>query len=269
MRLLHFDGLRELTWTVFAKQEIPPYAILSHTWGVEEVAFEDLEKHAAKSKAGYRKIVFCGEQAARDNLQYFWVDTCSIGKRNLAELSRAINSMYRWYQQAAKCYVLLSDVLASGTTNSAADQGAWEAAFRKSRWFTRGWTLQELLAPPSVEFFALQHQRLGDKQTLEQLIHKITGIPKAALQGESLAKFSEDERRQWAENRQTTEEEDSAYCLLGIFGVSMVPNYGEGRAIAFRRLRKAIAEAEHPDDVGSHRGEAKSCAYTLRMSFQA
>src|SRR5213078_4467520 len=112
-------------------------------------------------------------------------------------------------------------------TNSGAKKSTCEAALRASRWFTRGWTLQELIGPASVEFFSLQLQWLGDKRTLEQLIHDITGIPVDALQGEPLANFSVNERMRWAENRQTTEEEDSAYCLLGIFGVFMLPNYGE------------------------------------------
>jgi len=261
MRLLHFNGLGELTWTVFAKQDIPPYAILSHTWGSGEVSFEDLVNNTGKKKAGYRKILFCGDQATRDSLEYFWVDTCCIDKRNLTELSTAINSMFRWYQKAVKCYVFLSDVSTSGMTNAEAHHSTWEAALRTSRWFTRGWTLQELIAPASVEFFSLQFQRLGDKRSLEQLIHEITRIPVDALQGEPLVNFSQFERMQWAENRQTTEEEDGAYCLLGIFGVSMLPNYGEGKANALRRLRKAIDEAEYPDNVGWQQEETRSCMY--------
>jgi hypothetical protein len=214
---------------VFAKEDIPPYAILSHTWGSGEVSFEDLVNNTGKKKAGYKKILFCGEQAARDSLEYFWVDTCCIDKRNLTELSRAINSMFNWYRKAVKCYVFLSDVSSPGMTNAEANQSTPEAALRASRWFTRGWTLQELIAPASVEFFSLQLQWLGDKRTLEQLIHDITGIPVDALQGEPLANFSVDERMRWAENRQTAEEEDSAYCLLGIFGVPCCPTMGKKR----------------------------------------
>ena len=259
MRLLHFNGLGELTWTVFAKEDIPPYAILSHTWGSGEVSFEDLVNDTGKKKAGYRKILFCGEQAARDKLEYFWVDTCCIDKRNLTELSRALNSMFRWYEKAVKCYVFLSDVSTPGVTNAKAQQSTWEAALRTSRWFTRGWTLQELIAPASVEFFSLQLQLLGDKRSLEQLIHEITGIPVHCLKGEPLGNFSIVERMRWTENRQTTEEEDGAYCLLGIFGVFMLPNYGEGKANALRRLRKAIDEAEYPDDIGWQQEETRSC----------
>jgi hypothetical protein len=175
MRLLHLESeTGRLTWSFYGS-DIPPYAVLSHTWGDGEVTFEDLVNGTEKSKTGYRKILFCGEQAARDHLKYFWVDTCCIDKWNLEELSNAINSMFRWYRNADECYVLLSDV---PPTNGEAhlDQSIWEESFRKNRWFTRGWTLQELIDPASVEFFT-EHQRLGDKQSLEQEIHEITGIP--------------------------------------------------------------------------------------------
>ena len=259
MRLLHFNGLGELTWTVFAQQDIPPYAILSHTWETGEVSFKDLESNTGKEKAGYRKVLFCGEQAARDRIEHFWVDTCCIDKRDLAELSRSINSMFRWYRKAAKCYVFLSDVSTPGITNAEAHRSTWEAALRTSRWFSRGWTLQELIAPASVEFFSLQLQWLGDKRSLEQVIHDITGIPVGALQGEPLGNFSVVERMRWTKHRHTTEEEDSAYCLLGIFGVSMVPNYGEGKANALRRLRREIDETQYPDDIGWQQEETRLC----------
>jgi len=236
MRLLHFDKFGRLTWSVFSS-DIPPYAILSHTWDVDEFNFENLVNRTGESKAGYRKILFCGEQAARDHLQYFWVDTCCIDKWNPDELSNAINSMFRWYQNAAKCYVFLSDVPISTVVNE------WEVSFRKSRWFTRGWTLQELIAPASVEFFSSQLQRLGDKQSLEQQIHEITAIPIKALHGHPLGNFSVVERMAWAKSRQTTQAEDGAYCLLGIFGISMLLDYGEGKENALNRLQKEVNES--------------------------
>jgi hypothetical protein len=149
--------------------------------------------------------------------------------------------MFRWYQNAAKCYVYLSDV--SITKRKAGDQSSeftWESAFRASRWFTRGWTLQELLAPSSVEFFSREGKRLGDKRTLERQIHEITGVAIPALRGTSLSRFGVDERLSWAENRQTTRKEDEAYSLLGIFYVYMPLIYGEGRDNAFTRLRDEI-----------------------------
>src|SRR5881275_701533 len=148
-----------------------------------------------KSKAGYNKIRFCGEQARRDGLRYFWVDTCCIDKSNNNELSEAINSMFRWYRDAAKCYVYLSDVSQPALdANDEFNLRPWESDFRKSRWFTRGWTLQELLGPGSVEFFSQERRRLGDKSSLEQLIHEITGIPNSALQGVPLSQFSVKDR---------------------------------------------------------------------------
>ncbi|KAF2184207.1 HET-domain-containing protein [Zopfia rhizophila CBS 207.26] len=147
---------------------IPPYAILSHTWGDEsqEVTLEDIVGGSGRGKAGYEKIKFCGEQAARDGLQYFWVDSCCIKKSSDAELSESLISMFRWYYRAEKCYVHLPDVSTRKRERGDDDmQNTWEQSFRKSRWFTRGWTLQELLAPSSVEFFTLEHRRLGDKQS--------------------------------------------------------------------------------------------------------
>ena len=239
MRLLEVDSSGELSLTKNLIEDIPPYAILSHTWGADEdeVTLNDVETGSGKSKPGYAKIQFCREQAKKDGLQYFWVDTCCIDKANLAELSEAITSMFGWYHDAIKCYVYLLDVSARKRSKGQTEQ-TWEPAFRNSRWFTRGWTLQELLAPASVEFFA-RGELLGDKKVLEKLIHEITGIPLAALSGAPLSYFSVGERLRWATKRMTKRKEDKAYCLLGIFGVFMPPLYGEGE-YAFIRLRKEI-----------------------------
>jgi hypothetical protein len=244
MRLLYFDSSGRLTSADFSRKTIPPYAILSHTWGDDEFLFEDLVNDTGKSKAGYEKILFCGEQAARDHVQYFWVDTCCIDKWNLRELSNAINSMFPWYKNAAKCYVFLSDV-SIPMTDAQLHQNTWEASFRKSRWFTRGWTLQELLAPALIEFFSLERQRLGDKDSLEQQICEITGIPVTALRGDPLDDFSVPERKAWMECRQTTQEEDMAYSLIGIFGVSMEFRYGEGKKRALERLQEAMEKGNY------------------------
>lgn len=156
MRLLHRKHTGELSLTEdLADDKIPPYAILSHRWEDQEVNFQDMEDRIGQNKAGYRKIQFCGQQAERDDLQYFWVDTCCINKSNYGELKEALNSMFLWYQRAVKCYVYLSDV--SITKRKEHDEifnSTWEPALRVSKWFTRGWTLQELLAPSSVEFFS-------------------------------------------------------------------------------------------------------------------
>jgi hypothetical protein len=207
----------------------------------EEATFQELVQGIGKSKAGYRKIRFCEEQATKDGLQYVWVDTCCIDKSNNTELSEAINSMFRWYRKAAKCYVYLSDVSTHNSDENDRFSGlTWESAFRKSRWFTRGWTLQELIAPVSVESFSGEGKRLGDKKSLEQQVHEVTGIPINALQGSPLSQFSVSERISWAENRETKRKEDKAYSLMGIFDIHMPLIYGEGREKAFIRLRSKI-----------------------------
>ncbi|ORY15390.1 NACHT domain-domain-containing protein [Clohesyomyces aquaticus] len=243
MRLLRRSDTGEFGLTQFRDEAIPPYAILSHTWTEgHEVTFRDLEDRTGP-KAGYDKIYFCGQQAERDGLRYFWVDTCCIDKSNHVELQEAINSMFRWYQNAAKCYVYLSDV--STTKRKASSEVfeySWELAFRESRWFTRGWTLQELLAPHSVKFFSQDGKQLGDKSTLKRIIHEITGITTKALQGAPLCEFDVSERLSWAQSRQTTRKEDKAYSLLGIFGIYMPLIYGEGEEHAFKRLWKEITE---------------------------
>jgi hypothetical protein len=244
MRLLQCNSDGEFSLTEdLVGSKIPEYAILSHTWGAdtEEVTYRDLIDGTGKKKGGYKKIRLCEAQARRHGLQYFWVDTCCIDKSSSAELAEAINSMFRWYYNAAKCYVFLADV--PRTTVDSEDQShqlPWESAFRTSRWFTRGWTLQELIAPKSVEFFSKDWELLSDKELLERHICEITRIPSKALRGGPLAEFSVTERMSWLETRQTTREEDMAYSLLGIFDVNMPLIYGEGREKAFKRLREEI-----------------------------
>ncbi|KAK6854921.1 vegetative incompatibility protein HET-E-1 [Apiospora arundinis] len=224
------------------------YAILSHTWEEdEEVTFEDVTQYRGLNKKGYQKLEFCARQAADDGIPYFWVDSCCINKSDNSEFSEAINSMFRWYQQSAKCYVYLADV--SKGTDGKTDElsrSTWKHSFRQSRWFSRGWTLQELIAPASVEFFSREGQRLGDKRSLEQSLIDITNIPESALRGSSLVQFSIDERMSWAKGRTTTREEDIAYCLFGIFGISLPPIYGEGAQSARSRLREKISGVPEP-----------------------
>ena len=239
MRLLHYNNDGEFSLAQFS-HDIPPYAILSHTWGPEEVTFKDISEGNRTSKTGLDKIRFCGEQARRDRLQYFWVDTCCIDKSSSAEFTHAINSMFGWYRNAAKCYVYLSDVSTGDLDQADPSLQSWGSAFRNCRWFTRGWTLQELIAPRSVEFFCSNGERLGDKRSLERQLHEITGIAVPALRGTSLSAFSERDRMLWAGNRQTKCEEDRAYSLLGIFDISMPLVYGEGAEKAFGRLREEL-----------------------------
>jgi tetratricopeptide (TPR) repeat protein len=248
MRLLHFDALGRLVLTDFRGKTIPSYAILSHRWSDSEILIEDILNGTYKEKEeGYRKLGFCANQAAQDELQYFWIDTCCIDRWNNNERSKAINLMFQWYKDATRCYVFLSDVSVS-TATEPAQRSDWEASFRASAWFTRGWTLQELIAPVSVEFFSHEGHRIGDKASLDQLLHDITGIPLAALRSCPLNEFTTSERERWVKNRRTKEEEDIVYCLLGILGVSMSITYGEGQESAKSRLQ---AELEGASDAPS------------------
>jgi hypothetical protein len=216
MRLLQLSQHGELSLTKDLVLKIPPYAILSHTWGDDddEVTFDDLEKGLYKNKVGHTKLQFCGNQARKDKIDYFWVDTCCINKANHAELSEAITSMFRWYRDAVKCYVYLSDVPTS-TRNGETEQ-TWQSTFRISRWFTRGWTLQELLAPRSIEFFSREEVLLGNKGSLKELIHEITGIPIPAIQGD-LSGFPIDERLRWAAKRDTKKKRRQGVLSAGHF----------------------------------------------------
>ncbi|PMD31742.1 HET-domain-containing protein [Hyaloscypha variabilis F] len=268
MRLLYRDATGAIRLTEDLHKNIPPYAILSHRWGLEEVTLQELIDGTGPSKRGYKKIRFCGEQAQCDSLSHFWVDTCCIDKKNSVELQEAINSMFRWYRNAARCYVYLDDVSCPATT-STEPPGApaqkkrkrmdiaasptvqpteplWQAAFRDSLWFTRGWTLQELLAPSSVEFFSSEGTLLGNKSSLELSIHNLTHIPVEALRHGQLSNFCVSDRYAWMNHRETTREEDKAYALLGIFDIQMPLIYGEGYATAFRRLQREVSQATKP-----------------------
>ncbi|KAF2024984.1 hypothetical protein EK21DRAFT_104284 [Setomelanomma holmii] len=247
MHLLQYGENGELTITSFDDNKLPPYAILSHTWAKdkEEVTFADIVNGSGKAKPGFEKICLCGEQAQQDRLEYFWIDTCCINKANKAEHSLAIRSMFRWYRNAARCYVYLLDVSAL----SPADEGEacaplWDLAFRECLWFTRGWTLQELLAPGVVEFFSSEWRRLGDRMSLRSQIHEVTNIPHQVLEGAPLSEYSVDERFRWRQHRHTKLVEDAAYSLSGIFDVDIALVYGEGTEQAFRRLHDKIRKRQ-------------------------
>jgi hypothetical protein len=160
MRLLH---TRKLELQEFKPREVPNYAILSHTWREEEVTLQDIKTNQATNLQGYEKISKACFVAAADGFDFIWIDTCCIDKTSSAELSEALNSMYRWYQEAEECYAYLADV-----PHSSVDQaiGFTGPEFQKSRWFTRGWTLQELIAPLSVIFLDSEWKEIGTKSNL-------------------------------------------------------------------------------------------------------
>jgi Heterokaryon incompatibility protein (HET) len=241
MRLLKVDDDGELSLMQFVGEEIPEYAILSHTWGAdgEEVTFEELVKGTGKHKPGYEKIKLCVKQADLDGLKYSWVDTCCIDKSSSSELSEALNSMFRWYSEAKICYAYLSDVnLATGGGSEELLATSRDDFPKNSRWFTRGWTLQELLAPKLVIFLDSNWRKLGDKTSCCDAISSTTGIDHTILL-DSTKIFDElySTRMFWAARRKTSRPEDIAYCLMGIFGVHMPLLYGEGTGKAFTRLQ--------------------------------
>jgi Heterokaryon incompatibility protein (HET) len=243
MRLLDTSTLEFNEFLGAAK---PPYAILSHTWTGDEVTHDEMLNPgpATRLKAGFEKIKSCCSMAKKHNFSYVWVDSCCIDKRSSAELSEAINSMYRWYREAALCVVYLVDV--SPVSTYSLPEAQLEA-FKRSRWFSRGWTLQELIAPRDLVFFASDWSRIhfpsanSHDDAPVDLIANITGISPEVLEDRNrLSKLCIAERMSWASRRETTRAEDMAYCLMGIFNVTMPILYGEGTLKAFRRLQDEI-----------------------------
>ncbi|KAI1290514.1 heterokaryon incompatibility protein-domain-containing protein [Xylaria venustula] len=242
----------------FFGSAIPVYAILSHTWGSEEVSFQEWHNRGLLTvKTGYKKILAACQQAQEDGLKYLWVDTICIDKKSSAELSEAINSMFAFYANADRCYVHLVDFPQDSsddneTTENAVSIGpARQDQLHCCRWFTRGWTLQELLAPETVIFFNSNWIKVGEKQDPEfrnQLSH-ITRVHARHLETRhEIFTASVSERMSWFAHRETTREEDIAYCMLGIFGINMPLLYGEGRR-AFLRLQEEIIRVSNDQTI--------------------
>ena len=221
----------------FQGTEAPPYVILSHMWGPpgEEVSFQDIKDlDKAQEKNGFEKIQGCCRQARLDRFEWVWIDTCCIDKSSSSELSEAINSMYDLYKNAHICYAYLDDVLSSPTLILQAPFN-----FTISRYFTRGWTLQELIAPEAVVFFNILWEPIGTKGSLTSQLKEITGIPEYILSGASPRNHCVADVMSWAWNRRTTRVEDTAYSLLGLFNINMPLLYGEGSK-AFLRLQEEV-----------------------------
>ncbi|KAF1929370.1 HET-domain-containing protein [Didymella exigua CBS 183.55] len=222
--------------------DIPEYVILSHTWlDAGEVQFEDIEKPEVHNLPGYSKLLAACRQAMNDGFEWIWIDTCCINKNSSAELSEAINSMYSWYWQAEICYAYLVDVPANE------DHTTPKSSFAKSRWWTRGWTLQELLAPAILEFYDSKWNRIGTKSSLIKSITAVTNIEERhLLNRETIHESTIAAIFSWASTRKTTRVEDIAYCLLGLVRVNIPLLYGEGSR-AFYRLQLELLNqtAEH------------------------
>jgi hypothetical protein len=226
----------------FPQGQIPPYAILSHTWGAteEEVIFQDMvDLGKARKKPGFQKIRGCCRQAQRDRFEWVWIDSCCIDKTSSAELSEAINTMFQWYKDAHICYAYLNDVVSSPAL-------VWKMQpsddFKRSRWFSRGWTLQELIAPHVLYFFNNDWEIIATRASFASILEEITGIPDLVLRGGSISEYCVLEKMSWAQGRITTRIEDIAYCLLGLFEINMPLLYGEGHK-AFVRLQEEILKS--------------------------
>ncbi|KAH6997978.1 heterokaryon incompatibility protein-domain-containing protein [Ilyonectria sp. MPI-CAGE-AT-0026] len=252
MRLLNAHTLEV---EFFAGNDVPGYAILSHTWGKEEVTLQDIQRCSQAEMMEherYGKLRGSCEIATSFGLNYIWIDTCCIDKSSSAELSEAINSMFRWYAESAVCIAFLEDV------NSTSAFDGTNSMFKQSRWFTRGWTLQELIAPSKVVFYSDDWTPLGTRDSLKKDIQEATRIPEEMLEVTSQSKWSRDrklrqlsiaERMNWAAKRETTRSEDIAYCLLGLFDIHMPLLYGEGQKNAFKRLQEEIIKSTDDESI--------------------
>ncbi|PIA97650.1 Vegetative incompatibility protein HET-E-1 [Cercospora beticola] len=262
-------SIREIDLEADPKTGFPriQYAIFSHTWAPDdeqEISFDDIQSgNFSRTSTGWRKIQHCRRQAAQDGLEYAWIDTCCIDKRSSAELQEAINSMFHWYSRSNVCYVFLTDVSKAELDSEelathenckhlkARDRGVKliDNAFTRSLWFSRGWTLQELLAPKHVYFYDKDWQLLGDKKSLQCWVSRAAGIDGDVLRGDySLQQCSVAMRMSWAASRRTTRIEDRAYSLLGIFDVNMPMLYGEGSK-AFMRLQEEIIKTNDDQTI--------------------
>ncbi|KAL4070149.1 heterokaryon incompatibility protein-domain-containing protein [Scleroderma yunnanense] len=232
----------------FHDDETTDYAILSHRWIGKEVDYKEMtklakmnkrEQKAVRDRDGYKKILASCEKAKSDGYKWLWVDTCCIDKRSSAELSEAINSMYRWYTNSRVCYAYLHDVTSTSFPTRSDDE-RYPISNGWSEWFSRGWTLQEMIAPSNLQFFNKDWQPIGDKRTLTSTLSKITRVPECVLRdGLSSNRPCVAQIISWAANRKTTRVEDRAYSLMGLLDVNMPMLYGEGKK-AFHRLQLEI-----------------------------
>lgn len=251
MRLLHTN---KLEFEEFYDSQIPEYAVLSHRWIGREVSFQEFHEDEIQRSPRFEKIKDCCSLARERNYEWVWIDTCCIDKRNSAELTEAINSMYEWYNKAEVCFAYLADV-----TLLKEEDGKWRyrcEEFCNSKWFTRGWTLQELLAPREVVFLDRHWRVIGLKTTsntphtdLKEDISVATGIPWHDLRSITISgPRNIAKKMSWLSRRHTSRIEDMAYCMLGIFGVNMPLLYGEGSK-AFLRLQLEIIKISDDESI--------------------
>lgn len=267
MRLINVNALLDVEKSISERKEPDPrtavlvelhgtalaetkYATLSHCWGPpeQELQFKEMKKliimderrrNEIRKRSGYKKILDTCKQARQDQLDWVWVDTCCINKDSSSELSEAINSMFRWYAKSERCYAYLHDI-DELVFPSAPDMERFYEFNGWPKWFSRGWTLQELVAPKDVYFFNRRWTFIGDKKCLANTLEAITQIAGRILEdGLSSKRPCVAQIMSWAADRKTTREEDRAYSLLGLLGVHMPMMYGEGKN-AFRRLQLEV-----------------------------
>ena len=240
----------------FADDEATSYAILSHRWIGQEVDYDEVvelakmdadQQNEIRRRPGYQKILDSCRQAKDDGFKWLWVDTCCIDKRSSAELSEAINSMYRWYANSLVCYAYLHDT--PGTFSTVRDDRRYPNSNGWPEWFSRGWTLQEMIAPSNVQFFNKDWQCIGDKRMLSNTLSRITGVPSYILtDGLSSNRPCVAQIMSWAAFRTTTRVEDRAYSLMGLLDVNMPMLYGEGKK-AFHRLQLEIIRTSNDQSI--------------------
>lgn len=258
MRLLNTSTL-ELH--EFVGSDIPKYAVLSHTWEDGEFLFHNMGNVGARQLPGFAKVSKFCERARSESLEFAWIDTCCIDKSSSAELSEAINAMYEWYRKASVCYVYLSDLSVLAQNDD--EKVDRKKKFQDCRWFTRGWTLQELLAPRYVKFFDKDWINFGSRRSLVPDLVSITGIDATDLERPHWASIAT--RMSWASSRKTTRVEDVSYCLLGLFEVNMPLLYGEGEK-AFERLQHEILKASDDESIFAWRNESLVHSGMLALS---
>lgn len=275
MRVLRTKGSESPDWVPqLCTHRGQPYAILSHRWFEDanhEVLFTDIEQidqivistqdgsdvsiiknpqyagGFASSKPAFKKVQGAAQQARSNSYDYVWIDTCCVDKNSSAELSEAINSMFKWYKAAKVCYAYLADVSDAADTSH-------NSQFAASDWWKRGWTLQELLAPSRLTFFTSDWRVIGHKHGLSAVIANIAGINADLFTGRELESFSVAQRMSWASGRKTTRPEDTAYCLMGLFDVHIPVLYGEGEK-AFLRLQQEIIKELDDESIFAWRDE--------------
>ncbi|KAL4063365.1 heterokaryon incompatibility protein-domain-containing protein [Scleroderma yunnanense] len=237
--------------------EFANYAILSHRWIDQEVSYDEMTELAKmeeeardeiRQRSGYQKILDSCEQAKKDEYKWLWVDTCCINKESSAELSEAINSMYRWYENSKVCYAYLHDVTGESFPTKP-DKRMYPNCNGWPEWFSRGWTLQEMIAPNAVRFFNKYWQPIGDKRTHAEPLSNITRVPQRVLRdGFSFNHPCVAQIMSWAADRRTTRVEDKAYSLMGLLDVNMPMLYGEGKK-AFHRLQLEIIRTSDDQSI--------------------